>query len=89
MINQQKDLFLLSYKYFPKKKSIIYQFGFYNFKYIELFKKNILKFTNTKKIKCDYFFIWDKKFKDYFYYFDTKFIVNGSTRSNEIKKTKA
>ena len=75
-------------KYFPKKKSIIYQFGFYNFKYIELFKKNILKFTNTKKIKCDYFFIWDKKFKDYFYYFDTKFIVNGSTRSNEIKKTK-
>ena len=26
--------------------------------------------------------------KDYFYYFNTNFIVNGSTRSNEIEKRK-
>ncbi len=71
-------------EYFPKKISIMYQFTFYNFKYKEITKKNLLKYAKSKKVKCDYFFIWNKKFKNYFDYFDTKFIVNGSTRNNEI-----
>lgn len=71
-------------KYFPKKISIIYQFAFYNFKYKDITKKNILKYSGGKKVKCDYFFIWNKVFKNYFDYFNTKFIVNGSTRNNEI-----
>ncbi len=72
-------------KYFPKKISILYQFTFYNFKYKKITQKNILNNLETKKVKCNYFFIWNKKFKNYFDYFDTKFIVNGSTRNNEVE----
>jgi len=73
-------------KFFPQKISIIYQFSNQNFNYKETFsKKHIYKFfKKNKKIKCDYFFIWDKKYKEYFDFFDTKFIVNGSTRNNEV-----
>jgi len=72
-------------KFFPNKKSIIYQFGFYNFDYINEMKNNILNFCKSKEVKCDYFFLWHSKYKKYFTYFKTKFIVNGSTRSNEVK----
>jgi surface carbohydrate biosynthesis protein len=75
-------------RFFPKKKSILYQLGFYNFKFMNIMKENILSFYKSKKVKCDYFFICHSKFKKYFYYFNTKFVINGSLRSNEIKKNK-
>lgn len=72
-------------KNFPDKKTILYQFAQYDFSYQKITKNNISGYLNTnKKIKASYFFIWHKKYNKYFDFFDTKFIVAGSLRSNSF-----
>lgn len=66
----------------PHKKTIVYQHGFY----WDVHADRTL--DHYSKIKSDYFFVFDKWHKKIFKNVKTKFIVNGSTKNNEINITK-
>lgn len=73
-------------KFFPKKKTILYQLADQSDFFKKTAKKMICKDQNlTENLKSDYFLAKNNYSKNFYNFIESKFMVAGSIKNNEIK----
>ena len=73
-------------KFFPNKKTILYQLADQSDFYLKTAKKLISRNLNLKEnLNSDYFLVKNTYSKSFYNFIETKFIVAGSIKNNETK----